>query len=86
MDANELINSMKQIIHCYESVQPGSPLNREIMMWRRKFIESQPICHTGLFDYSAHCFMSEPSYNILKNGPEEVYQTIKDCYEKDTNK
>ena len=83
MDANELINALRTVITCYDAVQPGSPLMREVVMWREKFLEAQPkledaekVNHVNKTLLGTNCF------EMVTKTPEKLYQEISDGYVK----
>lgn len=87
MDANELINALKIITAHYDALQPGSPVMRELMIWREKFLLSQPLVENTLQDeYVKKVFKETHCYEMVTKTPEKLYQEISEAYVNDTNK
>jgi hypothetical protein len=84
MDANELVNALRVVISCYDAVQPGSPVMRELMMWREKFLEAQSkLEDVEKAAYSWKNFLSKNCFEMVTKNPEKLYQEITDGYVKE---
>lgn len=84
MDANELVNALRQILTCYDAVQPGSPIMREVIMWREKFLEAQPkLEDVEKAAYSWKTFLSKNCFEMVTKTPETLFQEIADGYVKE---
>lgn len=84
MDANELVNSIRVLTSCYDAVQPGSPVMREVVMWREKFLKdyAKPeIPEKGI--YCCEAFLSKSCFEMVTKTPENLYQEIADGYVKE---
>ncbi len=87
MDINELMNAMRTIIACYDALQPGSPIMREVIMWREKFLEAEPKeedIEKGAYAWKT--FLSKNCFEMVTKTPEKLYEEISESYAKDTNK
>lgn len=81
METNELIKAMRQVIECYDyCTNPENPSEREIRMWRERFISEQPkIEDKEKYTYVGRCFLFASSEYMMINGPEKTYkENIKD--------
>lgn len=84
MNTEEFIQIMKDLIRCYDQMAPGSLIHREIMMWREKFLESQPKfedIHKS--NYVNNVFLSTPSYGVLNTNLNDLIDDIAESYSKD---
>ena len=83
MDINELMNAMRTVIACYDALQPSSPIMREVVMWREKFLKDYPqpeVPEKGI--YCCETFLSKNCFEMVTKTPEKLYQEIADGYVK----
>lgn len=89
MNTEDFIEILKELVKCYESSKPGSPIHKEMDMWRSKFLKYDENMENLEIEnaYSAYCvrsiFKSSPSYEMLKKSPEELLNEIIENYRKD---
>lgn len=85
MKSEELINALKEIIHCYEAVNdPESPSHREINMWRERFLkENLTEEHKKKNPLAAHYFYATPCNDLMKKGPDEWFKICLKLPERD---
>jgi hypothetical protein len=75
----DLINAMKELVRCYESANDReSATNKEIEMWRDRFIRSIPrlVDLKKDMQMTAH-FLCLPSEEIIKRPVEQWIELIK---------
>ena len=78
MEAKSLIDSMKELIRCYEICNdPNSPIQRELTMWRKRFLQEQWVAASSKRkDYEECHFLFVPSETLMKHDVEEYFKQI----------
>jgi hypothetical protein len=87
MDADSFINMLKEVIRRYDESSCGSTTNRELEMWRRRFLNNNP-CITGNEDqhkknYVSYIFLSLPSHDLITRDLLEILDEITHTYSQD---
>lgn len=68
----DLVNSMRELIRCYDIYKGQSDLNLEVNMWRGRFINEQ----FGLTQEQICLFLCMPSEQFIQNTPEGILKEI----------
>lgn len=74
MDREGIIEFLEILISSYKFANDSeNPCNREIRMWRNRFLES----YSPLYDHHiAAYFLALPSEEMLKSTPKEIYEKL----------
>ena len=81
MDGIELFNSLRTLLACYDALLPGSPIMREVVMWREKFLEIQPkLDDIEQAEYAWKVFLGKNCQELVTKSPEKLYKEIADEY------
>ena len=78
MDENDFISGMKELLRCYELVYTSeSAMNKEIQMWRQRFINS-----LGETDDRTECivrtaFIYTHTEEMIKQSPEQLLDELR---------
>lgn len=75
MKTEEFIDTLKELIRCYDYCNDeDSPINEEISMWRHRFLKENNVCD----GYIEEVFWSIPSETFLSyENPEKLLKVLK---------
>lgn len=73
----DLVAAIKELIRCYEECQPHSHSNKEIIMWRERFLSSLPKLEDKNKASKLWCyFLYTPSSVMMKSSPEKIIEEL----------
>lgn len=79
IDTNDLIESMRDIIECYDSIEI---CQKEIRMWRQRYLDSLDLDSNRAEKCYVHIyFMALPSESILKTSIENQIKSVRKFFE-----
>jgi len=80
MKNDEVIDGLKNLIHFYELFNnENSAYNKEINMWRNRFLDEKIKGNDSKSMYIKNVFLGMPYDNFMKNTPEENLILLDRC-------
>lgn len=78
MDENDFISGMKELLRCYDIVYTSdSSINREVQMWRKRFIDSIGESESVEEQIIKNTFLYTPSEEMMNQSPEQLLDELR---------
>jgi len=78
-DYEKFTDFLEELLFCWKTMHnPDSDSNKEIAMWRNRYLSSQNVHRIFHKEY----FLSIPSKHLSESTPEEIYEKIVKAMEK----